>query len=165
MRLILTKKCHHPQGSSPEDDFPLYKNNSSLLFYNGGGGSELHQPQTAPVLPSKAGPPSLKRSTSLRTGPGQQIVRPLSSLFLHQSSTDRGGRAPPPQQVDSSSSGTNRFPSGRLQAAHTPSSQQANSSRSVHCQKTVLHNNSTTLMSVAHQYVIFSAFGPGTKII
>ena len=132
VRLILIKKCHHLQGSSPEDDFPLYKNNSSLLFYNGGGGSELHQPQTAPVLPSKAGPPSLKRSTSLRTGPGQQIVRPLSSLFLHQSSTDRGGRAPP--QVDSSL-GPNRFPSGRLQAAQTPSSQQANPSRSAHCQK------------------------------
>ena len=58
----------HTRNEEDEDDFPLYKNNSSLLFYSGSGPSES----------------TLKRSTSLRTaasGP-QQIVRPLSSLFL-----------------------------------------------------------------------------------
>lgn len=100
------RKARNDQGS-PEDDFPLYKNNSSLLFYNHDPLPE--QPQTAPpIAPSKA-PPSLKRSTSLRSGPaGQQtIVRPLSSLFL------QGGSSRVPDTPPSSA----RYLSGRRQAA------------------------------------------------
>ena len=104
------RKARNDQGS-PEDDFPLYKNNSSLLFYNHDPLPE--QPQTAPPVPSYASkaPPSLKRSTSLRSGPlGQQtIVRPLSSLFL------QGGGSKVPDTPPSSA----RYPSGRRQAPHT----------------------------------------------